>query len=229
MNEIIENNLNYVEAIINGLILLMLVISAFAVVFSKNLLNGLVYLSFFSIIMSVAYLFLNAPDVAITEAAIGAGISSFLLLLVLSITGEKQRRHKFNVISCISLFLIAFSLFYAILGMPDFGDANSVATTEISSYFLKNSYEEIGIPNVVTSVLASYRGFDTMGEVFVIFAAGISVAMLVGSEFLFATKNENKNATKNTIKDVIKNTTKDAIKDVNKQNLNKQSKENILP
>ena len=45
--------------------------------------------------------------------------------------------------------------------------------------YLARSVAETGIPNVVTSVLASYRGFDTLGETTVIFTAGIAVLMLL--------------------------------------------------
>ena len=50
----------------------------------------------------------------------------------------------------------------------------------VAPEYIENSPEEIGIPNVVTSVLASYRGYDTMGETAVIFTAGIGVLALLG-------------------------------------------------
>ena len=46
--------------------------------------------------------------------------------------------------------------------------------------YLERSAEEIGIPNVVTSILASYRGYDTMGETAVIFTAGVGVLAMLG-------------------------------------------------
>ena len=54
---------------------------------------------------------------------------------------------------------------------------------QVYNYYLKNTNREIGIPNVVTSVLASYRGFDTLGEVVVIFIAGISVIGILREEY----------------------------------------------
>ncbi|NBP72957.1 MAG: cation:proton antiporter, partial [Alphaproteobacteria bacterium] len=48
-------------------------------------------------------------------------------------------------------------------------------------YYLENTKKHTGIPNVVTAVLASYRGYDTLGEVVVIFTAGIGVILLLGS------------------------------------------------
>ena len=45
--------------------------------------------------------------------------------------------------------------------------------------YLERSIADTGVPNVVTSVLASYRGFDTLGEVVVVFTAGIGVLLLL--------------------------------------------------
>ena len=56
----------------------------------------------------------------------------------------------------------------------------SPANTGVGVSFLERTYNEIAIPNVVTAVLASYRGFDTLGEVGVVFAAGLAVTLLLG-------------------------------------------------
>ena len=55
--------------------------------------------------------------------------------------------------------------------MPAFGDPNAPVHTHVAPRYIGESGEEVGIPNIVTSVLASYRGFDTLGEVTVVFTA----------------------------------------------------------
>ena len=65
--------------------------------------------------------------------------------------------------------------------MPLFGDPDAPAHHKLAPRFLGQSGDEIGIPNVVTSVLASYRGYDTLGEVVVIFTAGIAVLLLLAT------------------------------------------------
>ena len=50
----------------------------------------------------------------------------------------------------------------------------------VADRYINESPDEIGIPNVVTSVLASYRGYDTLGETAVIFTAGVGVLALLG-------------------------------------------------
>ena len=63
-----------------------------------------------------------------------------------------------------------------------FGDVNSPANTYVGMDFMAKTAEEVKIPNVVTAVLASYRGYDTFGEVVVIFSAGLGVLLLLGPE-----------------------------------------------
>ena len=71
-------------------------------------------------------------------------------------------------------------LIYATIDLPGFGDPTSPANTGVGVDFIERTYPEIAIPNIVTAVLASYRGFDTLGEVGVVFAAGLAVSLLLG-------------------------------------------------
>jgi multicomponent Na+:H+ antiporter subunit B len=71
-------------------------------------------------------------------------------------------------------------LVYGTLDIPAFGDPEAPAQTHVAPYYLERAVPETGIPNVVTAVLASYRGFDTLGEVIVVFTAGIAVLLLIG-------------------------------------------------
>ena len=70
-------------------------------------------------------------------------------------------------------------LVYGTLDMPAFGDPNAPAQTHLAPHYLNESIAEIDVPNVVTSILASYRGFDTLGETAVVFAAGIGVLLIL--------------------------------------------------
>ena len=71
-------------------------------------------------------------------------------------------------------------MLYAVGDMPGFGDVNSPANSYVGMDFMAKTAEEIKIPNVVTAVLASYRGYDTFGEAVVIFSAGLGVLLLLG-------------------------------------------------
>ena len=170
-----------IHFIANITILFFLLVVGVAIVRSRSLIIASVLLSVFSMLMAVEYLILDAPDVAITEASVGAGISTVLLLLGIFLVGEKEKRIKgkkllpFILIAC-----VASGLIYSTGQLPLFGASDSPAQTGVASYYTAHSMNDIGAANIVTSVLASYRGYDTFGEVVVIFTAGIAVLMLLG-------------------------------------------------
>lgn len=153
----------------------------------------------YSLLSAGFFLNLNAPDVALTEAAIGAGIAPLLMLGTLALTSKfsgkssgktpcaKKSSHSF-ILPLIVVTITGGALMYATLDMPHYGNPDAPAHNHVAPRYLQQSYDEIHIPNVVTSVLASYRGFDTLGEVFVIFTAGIGVLALLG----FATEGSEK-------------------------------------
>ena len=70
-------------------------------------------------------------------------------------------------------------LMWAATDLPDWGDPHSPASSHLSPHFIEKSMEETSVPNLVTAVLADYRGYDTMFETIVIFCAGIAVLTLL--------------------------------------------------
>jgi len=79
------------------------------------------------------------------------------------------------IIVCLSGAL----LLYATQDFPRWGDPNSPASTHVSPRYILKTLEETDVPNAVTSILADYRGYDTMFETTVIFAAGMSCLILL--------------------------------------------------
>lgn len=162
-------------------ILFLLVVTAIEVVRNKNLLTSTILLSIFSLLMAAQYLILGAPDVAITEAAVGCGISTILFLLTLLIVGDKEKKQTGNLfLPAIIIGTTASTLCYIAYKMPAFGDPQAPANQKLAAYFIEKAPQETGIPNMVTSILASYRGYDTLGETIVIVTAGIAVLLLIG-------------------------------------------------
>ena len=84
-----------------------------------------------------------------------------------------------KILSLVTVVIVGAGLVYGTLGMPKWSDPNSPAATHISPYYLRHSLEDTATPNVVTSVLADYRGYDTLGETSVIFTAGMSCILLL--------------------------------------------------
>ena len=136
----------------------------------------------YSLLSASVFVVLDAVDVAFTEAAVGAGFSTVLMLGTLALLPshtEKRPRHT-PVLPLIVVIATGSALVYGTLDMPRFGDPDAPIHKHVAPYYLDESPDEIGIPNVVTSVLASYRAFDTLGEVTVIFTAGVGVLVLLG-------------------------------------------------
>lgn len=79
------------------------------------------------------------------------------------------------------LVLVIFGalLFYGMSALPERGDPNAPSNAYVSPTYLQHSYEDTHTPNVVTSVLADYRGYDTLGETTVIFTAGLACLFIL--------------------------------------------------
>jgi len=125
-------------------------------------------------------LLLDAPDVAFTEAAVGAGISTVLMLVTLTLTTHEEKpSDRKHWLALLLVIVTGAALFYGTFDMPHYGDPNAPIHLHVGPHYIEDSPEEIGVPNLVTAVLASYRGYDTLGETTVIFTAGIGVLLLL--------------------------------------------------
>ena len=175
-----------IENVVDITLLTLLTILALGIVYSRNLFVVIILFSAFSLISAGLFVVMDAADVAFTEAAVGAGISTVLMLATLALTyrrdephEEKRPAHK-PWLPLAVVMVTGAMLIYGIADIPAFGDPQAPAQQHVAPYYLEKSLAETGVPNVVTAILASYRGFDTLGEVTVIFTAGIAVMLLIG-------------------------------------------------
>lgn len=167
-----------------GIILLAFLVSiGLAMIRLRDLFATVMLSGIFSLISAGLYTVLDAVDVAFTEAAVGAGISTVLMVGTLALTKrrEKQRR-GIPWLVLLTTVAVGAVLIYGTLDMPHYGDPDAPIHHYMAPHFLEESAEEIGPPNVVTSILASYRGYDTFGETTVIFTAALGVLLLLGHD-----------------------------------------------
>lgn len=163
-------------------LLTLLVITAVAVVQTRNLVVAVMLLGIFSLLLAVNFFLLDAADVALTEAAVGAGISTVLFLGALTLTSDHEHRGSSRRgLSLLVVISAALVLVYATFDKPRVGDPDAPVLKHIGPWYLEQTPKDIDIPNVVTAVLGSYRGYDTLGEVFVVFTAGIGVLFLLSA------------------------------------------------
>jgi multicomponent Na+:H+ antiporter subunit B len=189
-----------IETIVDLTNLTFLAITALAIARMRNLFAVVMLFSVFSLISAGLFVVMDAADVAFTEAAVGAGISTVLMLATLALTYSKKDKkdehrsgHK-PWLPLVVVFITGAMLIYGTSDIPDFGDPGAPAQIHVAPYYLEKSLSETGVQNVVTAVLASYRGFDTLGEVTVIFTAAIAVLLLVGGRRKSTTINNDRDS-----------------------------------
>ena len=170
-----------IVTLIDIILLTFMGATAITILWLRSLLAVVMLSGIYSLLAASMFVALDAVDVAFTEAAVGAGISTVLMMATLALTGEKERSPThMPLLSLVVVLITGAALIYATFDMPAFGAADAPVNLHVAPRYLNESFGEVGLPNVVTSVLASYRGYDTLGEVTVIFTAAVAVMMLLG-------------------------------------------------
>lgn len=147
---------------------------------SRNLFGVVVLGSIYSFLTATVLVAMDAVDVAMTEASVGAGISTVLFLGALHLCkSEEARPLKRPWVPLGVALAVGAMLVYGTLGLPEFSDPAAPIHTHVVPRYLNESKQEVDVPNVVTAVLASYRGYDTLGETTVVFTAGVGVIALL--------------------------------------------------
>ncbi|MDJ0922609.1 MAG: DUF4040 domain-containing protein [Henriciella sp.] len=169
-------------ALLNITLLSILFVIAIAIARLRSLFAIVMLSGIYSLVSATWFVALDAVDVAFTEASVGAGISTALFLGAMLLTSRTAKAEEgiTKIVPLLVVIATGAMLVYASIDLPAFGDPNSPANTHVGVEYLERTKPEIAIPNVVTAVLASYRGFDTLGEVGVVFAAGLAVVLLLG-------------------------------------------------
>lgn len=173
--------------VIEIVILMLLACTAITIVRIRDLWAAVMFTGIYSFLSASWMLILDAPDVSFTEAAVGAGISTVLMLSTLALTGTGNAKRKEGLRPVPLLVVVATGgmLIYGTLDMPPLGDPNDPIHLHPNPTFVERTEHDMhGLPNVVTAVLASYRGYDTLGETTVVLTAGMAVLLIlrVGKE-----------------------------------------------
>lgn len=157
-----------------------LLVTTIMIIRLRNLFAVVMLSGVFSLLSAGLFVTMDAVDVAFTEAAVGAGLTTVLYLGALALTGSMEKAiTRPPYIAVLVMTAMAAVLLYGTMDMPPFGDADAPIHRHVTPEYITGTQTQIGIPNVVSAVLASYRGFDTLGETGVIFTAGIGVLLLL--------------------------------------------------
>jgi multicomponent Na+:H+ antiporter subunit B len=186
---------------VDVVLLLLVVATGVAAVGSRSLLASTMFLGIYSLLMALVWVNMFAMDVAFTEAAVGAGVSTILLLGTMAIVGREEKKQRgAHWPALLIVVATGAALIYGTLDMPTFGDPNAPVHQRTAPEYIAQDVghthaadahgpgaahgEHAGdfghhVPNLVTAVLADYRGYDTMFETAVIFTAGICLVLLL--------------------------------------------------
>ena len=165
-------------------VLTLIVICAFATIMVKDLLSAAIIFGAYSFLMCLLWTEMGAVDVAFTEASVGAGVSTVLFFAAVFQTSRMVRprrsaRWLSKAVGLTAALLTGLVLVIAEKDFPDFASPFSPASLHLSPYYITQTLHDTNVPNIVTSVLADYRGFDTMFETAVIFTAGLAVIAIL--------------------------------------------------
>ncbi len=176
------------ESVVDLALLGLLAVTAFGVLHLRNLVAVVMLMGIYSFLSAALFVVLDAVDVAFTEVAVGAGVSTILALGTLALVGTRQKRHaKSPVIPLLIVLVTGGMLVYGTYDLPRWGQPDNPVHGHVAPEYLEmhvplageeGEVLEVHIPNIVTTVLASYRGYDTLGETTVVFAAMVGVLTL---------------------------------------------------
>lgn len=166
-------------------VLAFIVAAAVLTALLRDALAATVVFGVYSLGMAITYALFRAPDVALTEAAVGAGITTSLLLVTVVRTERPTRATAFETgydpRSLVAILALVGLLLATIPALPAVGDPSASGFERVVPFYLADA-PRLGIPNVVTAILVAYRGFDTFGEIVVVVAAGIAVLVALDRE-----------------------------------------------
>jgi multicomponent Na+:H+ antiporter subunit B len=170
-----------VSELLVALLLAFLVGLAVCATWTTDLFAAAVALGAYGFVMSLVWAEIGALDVAFTEAVVGAGATTVLFLATLLRTARQASPAPpaLRRLALAGGLALAAAFAAAALGLAPWGDATSAPSVHVSPRYLERTLEETATPNAVTSVLADYRGYDTLIETTVIVTAGLGCWLLL--------------------------------------------------
>jgi len=165
------------------LLFVFMIIAAVVALWTENLLSSVIAVGAVGFGSSVTFLLLGAPDLAITQIVVEV---LTLVLLIRATVGRDVRtvsgaRDTFGlaVAGALVVILLVFTV-GAVQALPEFGEPTMARIGDApSATYLAEGLGQTGSANIVTAVLLDFRGYDTLGEATVLFAAVVGAMVLL--------------------------------------------------
>ncbi len=157
-----------------NVLLVFMIIGALIAAETRDLLSAVISVGAVGFIVSLAFLFLKAPDIAITQVVVEVLTLVVLVRATLrnDITTVKGMRGKIGLsFSLAVIVLITLAAYPFFRELPHFGVPLLSQGKSISGFFLKEGLRRTGAANVTTSILLDFRMYDTIGEATILFAS----------------------------------------------------------
>ena len=185
------------ELVINAFLVSVMLGIGIALLRTRTVIFTVVLTSAYSLIAALMFITLDAVDVAFTEASVGAGISTILFLAAMAyLPKEEEENLNSQILPALSCMALCGILIWCSYDLPEIGLLSSPIHQHIVPDYILGTRDDIDIPNIVTAVLASYRGYDTFGETIVVFTAGVAVLALLKNNTKASKQNNNKSKKK---------------------------------
>jgi len=160
------------------LLLGIMILGSIVAIETRNLLSSVISVGIVGFTLSILFLMLGAPDLAITQVVVEILVLVILIRATISVdnTDIEATRDNFAVVSSL-IFLGLFLVFasFAFLEMHPFG--KSLMRT--SQHYLDNGLAETGASNIVTAIILDYRAYDTLGEATVLFVSVLGAIVIM--------------------------------------------------
>lgn len=166
--------------------LFFIIIAALIAVETKNLLGAVICIGAIGFGVSLMFLFLRAPDIAITQIVVE--VLGLIILIRATITRKVTAisgdREFFGVVvSVVIIFAISLAAVRVFQTLPDFGTPAFTQTANAASQtYLEEGLSSTGAANIVAAVILDFRAYDTLGEATVLFASIIGATVILRSK-----------------------------------------------
>ena len=169
-------------------LLLFILIGALIAVETRNLLSAVISVGAIGFGGSLLFLFLKAPDIAITQIVVEVLGLIILIRATISrdmtfISGDKE--FFASIVSVVILFIVFLVGIQAFSTLPEFGEPAFIAAPlaaegqSASTTYIETGLEKTGAANLVTSVILDFRAYDTLGEATVLFTAILGATVIL--------------------------------------------------
>ncbi len=164
--------------LIQWILLAFMVVGAIIAVEIRDLLSAVIAAGVVGFALTVVFLLLQAPDVAIVQAGVEV-ITLVMLVAALAKTtreGTPSPWMSTGILLGLVFLIVFLGSFASVLGaLPSFGNP----AINVTNYYFQHGVEDTGAINLVSAIILDYRGYDTLGEAIVLFTSALGVAAVL--------------------------------------------------